>query len=79
MAEYEQHAADLVEAMKERHAAELRDPGALLQRQARPVLARTIEFEKDQEHLARQKDYTRPTKIEAGRMPWRAWELEKWQ
>ena len=31
MAEYEQHAADLVEAMKERHAAELRDfQGALL-------------------------------------------------
>ena len=30
MAEYEQHAADLVEAMKERHAAELRDfQGAL--------------------------------------------------
>ena len=43
MAEYEQHAADLVEAMKERHAAELRDfQGALLQRQARPKFSREL-------------------------------------
>lgn len=81
MAEYEQHAADLVEAMKERHAAELRDfQGALLQRQARPKFSRELlNLRRIQEHLARQKDYTEAHKIKLKCDALEAWELEKWQ
>ena len=81
MTEYENHAAELVEAMKERHAAELRAfQGALLQRQARPKFSRELlNLRRIQEHLARQKDYTEAHKIKLKCDALEAWELEKWQ
>ena len=43
MTEYERHAEELVEAMKERHAAELRDfQSNLLQKQQRPKFSREL-------------------------------------
>lgn len=81
MDEYEQHASSLVEAMKERHASELRDfQAALLQRQARPKFSRELlNLRRIQEHLARQKDYTEAHKIKLKCDALEAWELEKWQ
>ncbi|KAJ1457369.1 hypothetical protein M885DRAFT_515453 [Pelagophyceae sp. CCMP2097] len=80
MQDYEQHAFQLVEAMKERHAAELRDfQAALLQRQARPKFSRELlNLRRIQEHLARQKDYAEAHKIKLKCDALEAWELEKW-
>lgn len=58
MAEYERHAEDLVEAMKERHAAELRDyQRKLMGKQIRPKFSRDLlNLRKIQETLAKQKE-----------------------
>ena len=60
MAEYERHAAELVEAMRERHASEIKEfQRTLLQRQQRPKFSRELlNLRRIQEHLAKQKDYT---------------------
>ena len=81
MTEYERHAEELVEAMKERHAAELRDfQSNLLQKQQRPKFSRELlNLRKIQEHLAKQKDYTEAHKIKLKCDALEAWELEKWQ
>lgn len=59
MAEYERHAEELVEAMKERHAAELRDyQRKLMGKQIRPKFSRDLlNMRKIQETLAKQKEY----------------------
>ena len=81
MAEYEHHAQELVEAMKERHASELRDfQSTLLQKQQRPKFSRELlNLRRIQEHLAKQKDYTEAHKIKLKCDALEAWELEKWQ
>ena len=58
MAEYERHAEELVEAMKERHAAELRDyQRKLMGKQIRPKFSRDLlNLRKIQETLAKQKE-----------------------
>ena len=59
MTEYEKHAEELVEAMKERHAAELRDyQRKLMGKQIRPKFSKDLlNLRKIQETLAKQKDY----------------------
>lgn len=59
MAEYETHALELVEAMKERHQAELRDyQRRLIGRQVRPKYSKDLlNLRKIQETLAKQKEY----------------------
>ena len=80
MRDYEAHAAELVEAMKERHAAELRDfQSTLLKKQTRPKFSRELlDLRRIQEHLARQKDYSEAHKIKLKCDALEAWELEKW-
>eukprot|EP01036_Dinobryon_divergens_P029380 gene29380-38465_t len=80
MAEYEAHAEDLVEAMKERHAAELRDyQRKLMGKQIRPKFSRDLlNLRKIQETLAKQKDYAEAHKIKLKSDALEAWELEKW-
>ena len=58
MAEYERRAEDLVEAMKERHAAELRDyQRKLMGKQVRPKFSRDLlNLRKIQDTLAKQKE-----------------------
>lgn len=58
MAEYETHAEELVEAMKERHAAELRDyQRRLMTKQIRPKFSKDLlNLRKIQETLAKQKE-----------------------
>jgi hypothetical protein len=58
MAEYETHAEELVEAMKERHGAELRDyQRRLMGRQIRPKYSKDLlNLRKIQETLAKQKE-----------------------
>lgn len=59
MADYEAHAEELVEAMKERHAAELRDyQRRLMTKQIRPKFSKDLlNLRKIQETLAKQKEY----------------------
>lgn len=59
MTEYESHAEELVEAMKERHAAELRDyQRKLMGKQIRPKFSKDLlNLRKIQETLAKQKEY----------------------
>jgi len=59
MSEYETHAEELGEAMKERHAAELRDyQRRLMGRQIRPKYSKDLlNLRKIQETLAKQKEY----------------------
>lgn len=80
MAEYESHAEELVEAMKERHAAELRDfQRKLLGKQIRPKFSKDLlNLRKIQETLAKQKDYAEAHKIKLKADALEAWELEKW-
>lgn len=58
MAEYESHAEELVEAMKERHASELRDyQRKLLGKEIRPKFSKDLlNLRKIQETLAKQKE-----------------------
>lgn len=58
VAEYESHAEELVEAMKERHASELRDyQRKLLGKQIRPKFSKDLlNLRKIQETLAKQKE-----------------------
>mmetsp|Transcript_8839 Transcript_8839/g.13230 ORF Transcript_8839/g.13230 Transcript_8839/m.13230 type:complete len:268 (-) Transcript_8839:204-1007(-) len=80
MAEYEAHAEELVEAMKERHAAELRDyQRRLMTKQIRPKFSKDLlNLRKIQETLAKQKDYAEAHKIKLKADALEAWELEKW-
>lgn len=80
MTEYEQHAEELVEAMKERHAAELRDyQRKLMGKQIRPKFSKDLlNLRKIQETLAKQKDYAEAHKIKLKSDALEAWELEKW-
>lgn len=59
MSEYELHAEELVEAMKERHAAELRDyQRQLMGKQTRPKFSKDLlNLRKIQDTLAKQKEY----------------------
>ena len=59
MGEYEGHAEELVEAMKERHASELRDyQRRLMTKQIRPKFSKDLlNLRKIQETLAKQKEY----------------------
>ena len=58
MADYETHAEELVEAMKERHGTELRDyQRKLMGKQIRPKFSRDLlNLRKIQETLAKQKE-----------------------
>jgi len=80
MTEYETHAEELVEAMKERHAAELRDyQRKLMGKQIRPKFSKDLlNLRKIQETLAKQKDYAEAHKIKLKSDALEAWELEKW-
>jgi len=80
MAEYELHAEELVEAMKERHSAELRDyQRKLMGKQIRPKFSKDLlNLRKIQETLAKQKDYAEAHKIKLKSDALEAWELEKW-
>mmetsp|Transcript_8983 Transcript_8983/g.11913 ORF Transcript_8983/g.11913 Transcript_8983/m.11913 type:complete len:262 (+) Transcript_8983:109-894(+) len=81
MEEYESHAQDLIIAMKERHAAELRQfQQALLDKQQRPKFSRELlDLRRIQEHLAKGKDYQEAHKIKLKSDALEAWELEKWR
>mmetsp|Transcript_2115 Transcript_2115/g.2876 ORF Transcript_2115/g.2876 Transcript_2115/m.2876 type:complete len:216 (-) Transcript_2115:127-774(-) len=80
MNEYETHAEELVEAMKERHASELRDyQRKLMGKQIRPKFSKDLlNLRKIQETLAKQKDYAEAHKIKLKSDALEAWELEKW-
>ena len=80
MSEYEAHAEELGMAMKERHAAELRDyQRRLMGRQIRPKYSKDLlNLRKIQETLAKQKDYAEAHKIKLKGDALEAWELEKW-
>ena len=58
MGEYETHASQLVEAMRDRHKSELKDfQQNLLQKQQRPKFSRELlNLRRIQEHLAKQKE-----------------------
>mmetsp|Transcript_26740 Transcript_26740/g.36826 ORF Transcript_26740/g.36826 Transcript_26740/m.36826 type:complete len:147 (-) Transcript_26740:445-885(-) len=64
MNEFEMHAEELVEAMKERHAAELRDyQRKLMGKQIRPKFSKDLlNLRKNQETLAKQKTMQRHSK-----------------
>ena len=81
MADFEERAAELVEAMREKHVAELRDfQGNLLKKQTRPKFSRELlDLRKIQEHLARSKDYAEAHKIKLKSDALEAWELERWR
>ena len=80
MADYETHAEELVEALKERHAAELREyQRKLVGKQLRPKFSKDLlNLRKIQETLAKQKDYAEAHKIKLKSDALEAWELEKW-
>merc|ERR1711865_737675 len=81
MGEYEQHANELVEAMRDRHKNELKEfQETLLQKQQRPKFSRELlNLRRIQEHLAKQKDYTEAHKMKLKSDALEAWELEKWR
>ena len=66
MAEYEQHAEELVEAMKERHGAELRDyQRKLMTKQIRPKFSKDLlNLRKIQDTLAKQKEYVSQNSVQ---------------
>lgn len=80
MAEYENHSEDLVSAMKERHASELKDyQRQILGKQIKPKFSRDLlNLRKIQDTLAKQKDYAEAHKIKLKADALEAWELEKW-
>jgi len=80
MHEYETHAEELVEAMKDRHAAELRDfQRKLMSKQIRPKFSKDLlNLRKIQDTLAKQKDYAEAHKMKLKADALEAWELEKW-
>eukprot|EP00596_Hydrurales_sp_CCMP1899_P004576 CAMPEP_0119042068 /NCGR_PEP_ID=MMETSP1177-20130426/14328_1 /TAXON_ID=2985 /ORGANISM="Ochromonas sp, Strain CCMP1899" /LENGTH=250 /DNA_ID=CAMNT_0007008585 /DNA_START=219 /DNA_END=967 /DNA_ORIENTATION=- len=80
MGEYEMHAEELVEAMKERHSAELRDyQRQLMGKQTRPKFSKDLlNLRKIQDTLAKQKEYAEAHKIKLKSDALEAWELEKW-
>lgn len=81
MTEYEQHAEELIEAMKDRHAAELRDyQRRLMSKEIKPKFSRDLlNLRKIQETLAKQKDYAEAHKMKLKADALEAWEIEKWQ
>jgi len=58
MAEYEEHSEELVEAMKERHASELRDfQRRLMSKEIRPKFSKDLlNLRRIQDTLAKQKE-----------------------
>jgi len=80
MAEYETHAEDLVVAMKDRHASELREfQRRLMGREIRPKFSKDLlNLRKIQDTLAKQKDYAEAHKLKLKADALEAWELEKW-
>ena len=80
MTEYEKHAEELVEAMRERHASELRDYQRILMgKELRPKFSKDLlNLRKIQDTLAKQKDYAEAHKIKLKSDALEAWELEKW-
>lgn len=80
MSEYEQHAEELVEAMKERHAAELRDfQRKLMSKEIKPKFSKELlNLRRIQDTLAKQKDYAEAHKMKLKADALEAWELEKW-
>lgn len=80
MHEYETHAEELVETMKDRHAAELRDfQRKLMGKQIRPKFSKDLlNLRKIQDTLAKQKDYAEAHKMKLKADALEAWELEKW-
>lgn len=81
MTEYEQHAEDLIQAMKERHASELREyQRVLMSKEIKPKFSRDLlNLRKIQETLAKQKDYAEAHKMKLKADALEAWEIEKWQ
>jgi len=80
MTEYETHAEELVEAMRNRHASELRDyQRTLMGKEMRPKFSKDLlNLRKIQDTLAKQKDYAEAHKIKLKADALEAWELEKW-
>uniref|UniRef100_A0A7S1TX53 Uncharacterized protein n=1 Tax=Phaeomonas parva TaxID=124430 RepID=A0A7S1TX53_9STRA len=81
MSDYEERAESLVEAMKERHAAELRAfQDRLLTKQTRAKFSRELlDLRRIQEHLAKARDYTEAHKIKLKADALEAWETERWR
>ena len=80
MAEYEHHAEELIEAMKDRHSSELREfQRKLMAKQIRPKFSKDLlNLRKIQDTLAKQKDYAEAHKMKLKGDALEAWELEKW-
>jgi hypothetical protein len=80
MGEYESHAEELVAAMRERHAAELRDyQRQLMGKQLRPKYSKDLlNLRRIQDTLAKQKDYSEAHNMKLKADALEAWELEKW-
>jgi len=80
MSEYEKHAEELLQAMKERHGNDLREfQQKLMEKQSRPKFSRELlNLRKIQEHLAKQKDYTEAHKMKLKADALEAWEKERW-
>ena len=80
MAEYELHAEELIEAMKDRHSSELREfQRKLMAKQIRPKFSKDLlNLRKIQDTLAKQKDYAEAHKMKLKGDALEAWELEKW-
>lgn len=81
MDEYDANAAELILAMKERHAGELRDfQQRLIAKQPAPKYSKELlNLRKIQDVLAKQKNYAEAAKIKQKGDELMAWEQEKWE
>lgn len=81
MADYEKHADEMVDVMKNRHQEELQDyQKELLSKQAKPKFSRELlNLRKIEDRLAKQKDYSEAHKMKLKSDQLEAWELEKWR
>jgi len=81
MADYEKHADEMVDVMKNRHQEELQDyQKELLSKQVKPKFSRELlNLRKIEDRLAKQKDYSEAHKMKLKSDQLEAWELEKWR
>mmetsp|Transcript_20691 Transcript_20691/g.25606 ORF Transcript_20691/g.25606 Transcript_20691/m.25606 type:complete len:260 (+) Transcript_20691:221-1000(+) len=80
MGDYESHARDLIESMKERHTNQLQSfSKKLLAKQPRPKFStELLNYRKIQEHLAKAKDYAEAHKMKMKADRLEAYETERW-
>jgi hypothetical protein len=81
MADFEVNAEDMVAAMREKHANELREyQRKLLQLESKPKFSRELlDLRRVQEHLAKARDYTEAHKMKLKTDALEAHELERWR